>query len=82
MSAEERAAHYRTAYDLLRGIFFLTTGILVGVIFILCFIAYDAKKSIDLNTQRYDEMRQAAEVQAVYFNNMKARIEAMNREKE
>ena len=80
MDIEKQLAHYRTAYDILKGVFITVTTVLCFVVVVMTVVVYEAKQSVKLNTERYNEMREAYEIQAIYFNNMKARIEALNRE--
>lgn len=81
MTPEQKAAHYHTAYDVLKGMFLLTTIVLVGALVTLTFVVINASKAIELNSIRYHEMQKSYDEQAIYFNNMKARIQAMNLEK-
>ena len=81
MTTEEKLAATTLAYDTLKIMYNKTVTVFTVVLMVLVFFLHEAKTALDLNSKRYDEMQKAYEVQAIYFNNMKARIEALNEAK-
>jgi len=89
METKRQIAARDLAYDALKFIFNKVVLIFTVLLLITTWLLYESKTALDLNTktlelysQAYDEMRKANDIQAIYFNNMKAKIEALNEDKD
>ena len=78
MTTEEKLAAKTLAYDALKIMFNMTVMIFTFVLLIMVWYLHESKTALELNTERYNEMRKAYDIQAIYYNNMKARFEAIN----
>lgn len=85
METKERIASRDLAYDALKFIFNKMVFVFTVLLLIALWLLYESKTALDLNTktlelytQAYDEMKKANDIQAIYYNNMKAKIEALN----
>ena len=78
MTTEEKLAAKTLAYDTLKIMYNKTVTVFTLILLVTVWYLHEARAALELNSKRYDEMRKAYEVQSIYFNNMKARIEALN----
>lgn len=79
--SNSKEVSYKLAYDSLRIMYNKTVIVFTILMMMMVWYLNEAKTALELNNKRYEEMRKAYEVQAIYFNNMKARFEAVNEAK-